>query len=89
MADKKEEEVAPGKEQGIGELDTSKWEEQPTVTGRPNDTPQTEQKPALPNSTFGSRKKATSTSSAKAVKESDTEDKAVGRARSTTKKASS
>jgi hypothetical protein len=58
-----------------GTADPSQWDEAPTVTDRPNDTPlRGEDKPAVPNSTFGERAKAT----AKQVDSAVAEDKAVG-----------
>lgn len=38
-----------------GDLDPSKWDEARTVTGRANDTPITEQEPAVPNTSFRDR----------------------------------
>jgi len=88
VAEKKnEEEVPPGTERGIGELDTSGWEEQQAVTDRPNDTPLTgDIKPAVPNSTFAERAKAATKTTAKAVDSGDTENKAVRSSRATTKR---
>lgn len=64
-----------------GGPDPSKWDEQPTVTDRPNDTPMRgEETYAVPNSTFGSRAKSSGTS-AKAVESDEAENKAVGRRR--------
>lgn len=66
--------------------DPGDWEEQPTVTGRPNDTPlRGEDKPAVPNSTFGQRAKSQAANE-KAVAPDDTENKSVQRRRSSSRK---
>jgi hypothetical protein len=87
MATKKEDESqVDGRERGIGELDTSGWEERKAVTDRPNDTPLTgDIKPAVPNTTFSERSKAASKSTAKAVESDQTENKAVGASKTSRK----
>lgn len=62
-----------------GDPDSSKWEEAPAVTDRPNDTPLREkEKPAVANSTLAERAKARQAAETKQVDaESETEDKAV------------
>ena len=63
--------------------DAGEWDDQPTVTERPNDTPlRGEDTPAVPNSTFGTRAKSATT----AVESDDAENKAVGRRRAGTKR---
>jgi hypothetical protein len=56
-------------------------EEAEAVTGRPNDLPITEQKPALANTTMADRKRATSR---KAISPAEAENKAVGAAETKT-----
>jgi hypothetical protein len=61
-----------------GDLDPSGWEEQPTVTGRPNDT-------AGENSTFAERAKAAKKAATKAVESDEAEDKSVRSSRASRK----
>lgn len=71
-----------------GDPDPSKWEEQPTVTGRPNDTPIDDPQPAPlgGNTTFADRAKA-QTTTAKQVDAEQAEDKAVTSAATKSKRA--
>lgn len=62
-----------------GQADPSGWDEQPTVTGRPNDLGSVTPEPALPNSTFGDRAKAAGSTDTKAVAADDVEDKSLKR----------
>ena len=63
-----------------GDLDPSKWDEQETVTARPNDLGSVTNEPALANSTLASRAKKKPAT--KAIKGDDVENKSLKRSAS-------